>query len=84
MPIILSMRRAATSETRAQLLHLVQGLGGQDGHAMMLGWGGMFLEDGHSGVDYLWLDRLLVNDWLYCLVNMVVDVLASHGGCGLD
>ena len=42
------------------------------------------LVDGNSGVDDLWGDGLLVDDWLDSLVDMVVDMLTlddwSSGG----
>jgi len=40
------------------------------------------LVDWDGGVNDVWLNDLLVDDWLDLLVNVVVDVLASDSGCG--
>lgn len=54
--------------------------------SMMLSGVMVNLMDRNCGVDNMWLDSLLVDDWLNGLVDMVVHVLASSGwlsGCGV-
>jgi len=48
----------------------------------MLSGSMMRLVDGDNGVDNLWSDSLLVDDWLHCLVDMMVDVFALNSWCG--
>ena len=50
---------------------------------MVLGLNVVGLMDGHRGVDDLWLESLLVDDWDDSFVDVVVDVLASDGWCCL-
>jgi len=42
----------------------------------------MMLVDRNSGVNNFWSDGLLVDDWLDCLVDVVVNMLALHSWCG--
>lgn len=60
-----------TTENTTLGLELIHGHGGQSGCLVVSGSVVMNLVDGNSGVDNIGLDRLLLDDWL----NGLVDVL---------
>ena len=48
---------------------------------MNLGGGVVLFVDRYYGVDDLGRDGLLVNDWLYGLMDVMVHMLGLDGGC---
>ena len=62
---------------------LAHRLGGQSGRLVVDGGGVVRLVDGHRLVDDMRVDRLLVNDGLDVLMDVVVDVLSRDGACRL-
>lgn len=61
---------------------LLEGLGRQDGSAVVDGFGVVSLVNGDGGVDDLRSVDFLLDHGLDVLVHMVVDVLASDDGSG--
>jgi hypothetical protein len=66
---------ATTSKSPSTCSELFQVLDWQNRRSMVLGFSAVDLVNGHCGMDYFWLDGLLVNDGLDVLVNYFEDVL---------
>lgn len=79
--LFVSVALAAGEETSCSL-ELIQSLHRQGRHAVVSGCSVMDFMNWDSGVDNLGLDSLLVDDWLYSLVDVVVYMLASDGSTG--
>lgn len=83
--ILLVSTVLATAEDTSCLVELVECLHGQGRKTVVLGSGVVSFMDRLGGVHNLWLDDLLVDHGHDCLVDMMVDVLASDGrGSGLS
>jgi len=70
-----------TAEHTSLGLELVHGHGRQSSGLVVGGCVVVNLVDGDSGVDNIWLDNLLVDDGLNSLVDVVVNMLSTDGGC---
>jgi len=71
-----------TSENTTSRLEFVKGLHGQSRQAMVLGGCVMSFVDGNCGVDDFWLNSLFLDDRNNSLVDVMMDMLASHSGSG--
>lgn len=60
-----------TRQAAASRLELVNGSDWQLGDTMVLGWGNMCLVNWLHGVNNLWRDDLLVDNWLDGLMNVI-------------
>jgi len=80
--LLVSMALAAANDTTS-VLELVEGLHWQRGQPMMLSSSVVGFMNWHRCVDNLWLNSLLVDDWLNCLMHVMVDMLTSHSRGGL-
>lgn len=69
------------SENTTLGLELVHGHGWQSSGLVVGSSIVVNLMDGNSGVNNIGLDDLPVDDWLNGLVDVVVDVLTTNGGC---
>lgn len=69
-----------TSQGTTTVLKLIHAHGWESSGSVVLSFVVVDLMDWHSSVHNMGLDRLLVNDRLNCLVNVVMDMLASYGG----
>lgn len=74
----------AASDQTASFSKFIQSLHGQSRDAVVSGSRVMHFMDGDRGVDHFGLDGFLVDDWLYCLMDMVVNVFSCHGWCSVD
>jgi len=70
----------APREGAVLVLELVHGDGGQGGGGVVLGFVVVHFVDGVGGVHDCGLDRLLLDDGLDGLVDMVMDMLATNNG----
>jgi hypothetical protein len=71
-----------TGKGSSLALELIHGDGRELGSTVVLSLVLVDFVDGHSGVDDVGLNRLLLDDRLDGFVHMVVDVLSSNGGGG--
>jgi len=67
-----------TMKCAALLLEFTHVYGWEGRCCMVLGGVEVLLVNWHGGVDYVWLDGLLVNDWLDSLVHVVMYMLAGY------